>query len=369
MKKLVHTPDGVRDIYGDECKRKHYIESVLKDVIKKYGYEDIETPGFEYFDVFSNEIGTTPSKELFKFFDKEGDTLALRPDFTPSIARCVAKYYDEETNPIRLTYSGNTFVNNTSLQGKLKEVTQVGLELMNANNPEDDAETLALMIDALQSSGLKDFQISVGHIEFFKGLCSEAGMSEEEEYSLREYISTKNSFAAEKLIQNLSAKDSVKALLIETLSCIGGIDLIKNLLSKVTNERSKDALNRLIKVYEILKMYQVENYISFDLGMLSKYNYYTGILFKAYTYGIGDALVKGGRYDHLLASFGSSKPAIGFVIVVDDLLNALRRQNITVTSFKTPIELSYNDGNLTEMINKAQKLRKDGEIVALVKEK
>ena len=84
--KLLHTPEGVRDIYGKEYVCKLHVEDRLMETIHLYGYEDIQTPTFEFFDVFSKEIGTTPSKELYKFFDKEGNTLVLRPDFTPSIA-------------------------------------------------------------------------------------------------------------------------------------------------------------------------------------------------------------------------------------------------------------------------------------------
>lgn len=155
-KELLHTPEGVRDIYSKEYERKLSVENRLHTTIKKYGFEDIQTPTFEFFDVFSKEIGTTPSKDLYKFFDKEGNTLVLRPDFTPSIARCAAKYYMEEQMPIRLSYMGNTFTNTSNLQGKLKEVTQMGAELINDTSVEADAEIISLMIEALQSTGLKN---------------------------------------------------------------------------------------------------------------------------------------------------------------------------------------------------------------------
>ena len=90
MQRLFHTPEGVRDVYGTECKQKRTLQEKLHRVFHKYGYQDIETPTFEYFDVFSREIGTTASKELFKFFDREGNTLVMCPDFTPSIARSYA---------------------------------------------------------------------------------------------------------------------------------------------------------------------------------------------------------------------------------------------------------------------------------------
>lgn len=367
MKKLVHTPDGVRDIYGEEFLRKIYIENKVKSVIHSYGYEDIQTPTFEYFDVFSKEIGTTPSKELYKFFDKDGDTLCLRPDFTPSVARCVAKYFDERKDSIRLTYSGNTFINNSSLQGKLKEATEVGCELMNDSSVEADAEMINLVIETLLASGLNNFQISVGEMNFFKGLCEEAGINEDDELTLREAISSKNSFTATEMIKALDCKEDVKNQLLQCVSCIGGVDMILAMKTKVFNNRSREALERLEKLINILKVYGNEKYVTFDLGILSKYNYYTGIVFKAYTYGIGDALVKGGRYDNLLESFGSSKPAIGFMVVIDDLLMALRGQHIEVPVNNDKYICEYDDTNFEEMVAKAQKMRKEGKAVSLVR--
>ena len=90
---FLHKPEGVRDIYNSECARKRILQEGLHELFRQYGYHAIETPTFEFFDIFSQEIGTTPSKDLYKFFDREGNTLVLRPDITPSIARCVAKYY------------------------------------------------------------------------------------------------------------------------------------------------------------------------------------------------------------------------------------------------------------------------------------
>ena len=106
---LLHTPEGVRDIYNGECERKLVLQENLYNALKKYGYHSIETPTFEFFDIFGKEIGTIPSKELYKFFDREGNTLVLRPDITPSIARCAVKYFGDENMPIRLCYIGNTF--------------------------------------------------------------------------------------------------------------------------------------------------------------------------------------------------------------------------------------------------------------------
>lgn len=368
IKKLVHTPDGVRDIYGEEEQRKLYLEDCIKRVIYSYGYEDIQTPTFEYFDVFSKDIGTTPSKELYKFFDKEGDTLCLRPDFTPSVARSVAKYFSDETNPIKLTYMGNTFVNNSSLQGKLKEATEIGVELMNDDSYIADAETINLAIEALKSTGLENFQVVIGHIEYFKGLCESAGILEDDELILREYISSKNFIMAEELIDSLIKDKKQKELLMMTGESIGDISVIKATKEKINNVRSKNALTRLEKIYEALKLFNNEKYVSFDLGMLSKYNYYTGVIFKAYTYGLGDVVIKGGRYDHLVEAFGNPKPAVGFMIVIDDLMLALRSQKINVPIKEKPIIIKYNAKNIDEKIVEVTKLRESGKSVSFVSE-
>ena len=117
MQREIHTPEGMRDIYGIECRKKKLMQERLMQVIRSYGFEDIETPIIEYFDVFSKEVGTTASRDLYKFFDRIGDTLVLRPDFTPSIARAVSMYFGDENLPKRLCY-----------QGRLNESTQIGVE-------------------------------------------------------------------------------------------------------------------------------------------------------------------------------------------------------------------------------------------------
>ena len=99
---LLHTPDGVRDIYGDECARKLAVQEQIKNVFHLYGYQNIETPAFEFFDIFKAERGSVDSREMYKFFDRDNNTLVLRPDITPSIARCVAKYFMDEQLPLRL---------------------------------------------------------------------------------------------------------------------------------------------------------------------------------------------------------------------------------------------------------------------------
>lgn len=359
-KKLVHTPEGVRDIYGREYERKLAVEALIHRQLNLYGYEDIQTPTFEFFDVFSKEIGTTPSKELYKFFDKEGNTLVLRPDFTPSVARCAAKYFMDEDIPIRFCYQGNTFTNTSSLQGKLKEVTQMGAELMGDGSVEADGEMCALAIEALLCAGLTDFQISIGQVEYFKGLCQQAGLDEETELALRDYISGKNIFGAESLLGEKGVRQKHRDMLLKTTEYFGSADFLSEARKTADNEMSLNAVLRLEKLYQVLCAYGVEKYVSFDLGMLSKYHYYTGVIFKVYTYGVGDAVLKGGRYDRLLGCFGKNAPAVGFVIVIDDLMQALDRQKRLCPERPEVKTLYYNKENYEEKLSQAKDLRQQG---------
>lgn len=364
--RLLHTPEGVRDIYGKEYLNKSRIKETLLNKFHLYGYDDIQTPTFEFFDVFSSNIGTIPSKDLFKFFDKEGNTLVLRPDFTPSIARCVAKYHMGETMPIRLCYTGNTFINVSDLQGRLKESTQIGVELINDSSLAADAETIALMVESLKCVGLKDFQITIGNVEFFKGLCEELGIDNETEMDLRDYISNKNYFGAEAILDSKGISGESKEKLLKVTELFGQIDTLFLAKKLVNNERSLNAIDRLLNIFELLKSQNMDGYISFDMGMLSKYNYYTGVIFRAYTYGVGDAIMKGGRYDKLLAEFGDDAPAIGFAIVLDDLYMALERLSITNTKIDKKILLLYDISDRKKAYDEANKYRSDGKKTVLM---
>lgn len=364
-KQLLHTPEGVRDIYGREYDQKLEVENRLHENIRLYGYKEIQTPTFEYFDVFSKEIGTTPSRELYKFFDKDGNTLVLRPDFTPSIARCAAKYFGEEKLPLRLSYVGNTFTNISDLQGKPKESTQMGAELIGDDSVEADGEIISLVVRSLLHAGLQRFQVTIGQVEYFKGLCEEAGLEEETEMDLQACISGKNYFAAQELLQERQVQEPYRSSLLKVADLFGDMCSLSSARAMVKNRRSLKAVERLEKLYEVLKAYGVAEYISFDLGMLSKYKYYTGVIFKAYTYGVGDAVVKGGRYDGLLRQFGKEAPAVGFCMVIDSILEALSRQKVTLPEPEPVQTVYYSPDNFSEKLAEVQKLRDAGHAAVL----
>ncbi len=366
-KRLVHTPEGVRDVYGAEFAEKLNIQTLLHDKLRSYGYQDIQTPTFEFFDVFSKEVGTTPSKELYKFFDKEGNTLVLRPDFTPSIARSAAKYFMDESIPLRFCYCGNNFINNSNLQGKLKETTQMGAELIGDSSAEADAEMIAMLVEALMNAGLKEFQVAIGQVDYFKGLCAEAKLDEETELALKDFISNRNEFGAQELLEGKNVNEADIKALLNVSNLFGSYEVLDEALEYAQNERSVQAIERLKKVYELLKMYGIERYVSFDLAMISKYHYYTGVIFSAYTYQMGNAIAKGGRYDNLLEKFGKPSPATGFVIIVDDLMTALTRQNLCPEPENKNLLLVYQC-DIQKALEEARNYRKEGYATVMMKQ-
>ena len=365
--KRLHTPEGVRDIYNDECEKKHYILNRMRHVIQSYGYRFIETPTFEFFDIFGQEVGTTPSKELYKFFDREGNTLVLRPDMTPSIARAASKYFPIETEPTRLCYEGNVFINNNSYQGRLKESTQLGVEFIGENSVDADGEIIALVVNNLKAVGLEQFQISIGHANLFRELMKEACFHEEEETQLRDLILNKNFFGVEEYLE----RHNVAADLRQLFSMLGKMYASPKEWSKMQTLASKytgvaNALYYLQNLYELLEVYDVTQYISFELGLISPYRYYTGILFSGYTFGSGEPIVKGGRYDGLLSYFGKEAPAIGFALMVDQLLLALERQKIQIPAHVQPEIILYTKEQRQIAVTTAEELRNAGNCVQLL---
>ena len=366
---LLHTPEGVRDIYNEECEKKIFLQSELQDVLKGYGYHPIQTPMFEFFDIFGKEIGTTPSNELYKFFDREGNTLVLRPDMTPSVARAAAKYFMDEDMPIRLCYMGNTFINNSSYQGRLKENTQLGAELIGDGSVDADAEVLSMVVDCLLKSGLSEFQISVGHADFFRGLLEAAGTDEEEEQELKSLISNKNFFGVEEFAETLKLDPG----LTELFHMLGNPNVGKDDLQKAGElaaayPRILAAVRNLIELQKIIEIYGLNKYVSFELGIISSYQYYTGIIFSGYTFGSGQPIVKGGRYDRLLTYYGKDSASIGFAIVVDQLMAALSRQKIDVTADEESELIVYDSDHRKEAILTAKEKRSQGKITELIAE-
>ena len=247
MKKdLLHTPEGVRDIYSTECVEKKIIENKLHDVCRLYGYNDIQTPSIEYFDVFSKERGSVPSNEMFKLFDRYGNTLVLRPDMTPSIARAAAKYFEDHILPIKLCYVSNTFINVSKYyQGRLKENTVIGAELIDDASIDADYEIICMVIDCMKNAGLTEFQVELGNVAFFNGLLKDAGIKGDTYEELLNLINEKNYIGVEEILNNLNIDKNTAKVLLELPQLFGQAEVLDKARSLTNIPECIEAVDRL----------------------------------------------------------------------------------------------------------------------------
>lgn len=321
----LHTPIGLSDILPEECEKKKEVENIINDVFISMGYKEIETPAFEYYDVFAGGSGQISQENMFKFFDEKGRILTLRPDITTSIARVCATKLHEENLPMRLCYTGNVFRAEKTEGVRQREFTQSGIELLGSDTPNADAEVIAAAIESLLAVGISDFRVEIGQVAFFNGLVEQAGLSREDTEKLRERIECKDSLGIKELTEKLHLEEEIKRLMIALPELFGDLSVVEKAEVCGLNDTSKSALENIKSIYKLLKDYGFEEFISLDLGMLQSIDYYTGSIFKCYTHGVGFPICAGGRYNNLVGKFGSSMSAVGVAFGINRILTALRK--------------------------------------------
>ncbi|MGL4791187.1 MAG: ATP phosphoribosyltransferase regulatory subunit [Anaerotignaceae bacterium] len=352
----LHTPIGVRDILPKEGRIKKEVLRRIESVFSSFGYENIESPMFEYIEVFSDEkMGSTSPKQMFRFFDRNGGALALRSDMTPPIGRIAATAYAHVNSPLRFSYFGNAFKYSESYQGKLFEFAQAGIELMGANSIEADAEVIALAVKSILATGIKDFRLHIGQVKFFKSILEETGLNEDDQNQLKDLIGNRNYVGVESLIENKEMEEGIKQLFIELPKMVGTMEVITKATALVKSEEAILALKNMANLFESLVAYGVDDYVVFDLGMVNSLNYYTGIIFRGYTYGTGYSIVDGGRYDNLVKQFGKEFPAVGFSIKVNEVMSVV---DIDIEEDKAMI--AYSQAGRTTALKTAEIYRKNG---------
>lgn len=319
-------PEGVQDYLPEECYNKRKIEECIRNIFFYSGYEEIETPSFEYFDVFNGSIINIEQEKMFKIVEAGSRILVMRPDLTMPIARIAATKLRKSPLPLRLSYISNVYRYEELQVDRQREIAQAGVELLGVAQPEADAEVISMAIQIFIELGLSDFQIDIGQVEFFKGLIEESNIESEAVEELRILIDQKNILALKTFLQDINISDSLKELFLGLPQLYGGVEVLERAMELTQNARCLRAIKNIYQVYEIIKAYGLEKYITFDLGMVQSLNYYTGIIFRGITKNMGFPLCGGGRYDSLLSEFGYDIPATGFAIGIKRLLIALEKQ-------------------------------------------
>jgi len=320
-------PKGVKIYLPDEAATKRVVEERLLGVFRRWGYREVVTPTYEYFDVLSKGTDHELQEGMFKMVDREsGRLLALRADITPQIARIVATRLREEPKPLRLSYVTNVFRFDEPQVGRYREFYQAGVELVGLPNPEGDAEMIAMTVEGLRALGLSEFQIDVGQTGFFGGILEDLGADPETARGLRSALARKDVSALERRVADLGAPAAASELLLALPTLYGRGDVLDRAEALVKNARSEAALANLAEVYRLLRVYGLADSVLLDLGEVRGFDYYSGVHFEAYVSGLGAPLVGGGRYDQMLAHFGYDCPATGFAFEVGRALLALESQ-------------------------------------------
>lgn len=320
-----YNPGGMQDVMKENCYTKRETEEKLRKLYLSKGFMEIETPVIEFYDVFAASGSETAMESPFKMIDGKGRILTLRPDMTIPSARIASTKLRPEELPAKFFYYGKCFRSGEGSGGKLREFTQSGAEIIGSSNLFYDALMIATAVDSMKSIGLDEFIIELGQVDFFKGLMELAGLSEEENENIRVMIDSKDFFGVEEMLMGSDIEPGVKKLLLNLPNLYGRKEMLMEVRGMTADERLTKALDQLDDLLGILDDFGVSEYITVDLGMVKRLDYYTGIIFRGMTYGMGFPILGGGRYDTLCGKFGKPMPATGFSLGVDRVLTALYR--------------------------------------------
>src|SRR5215475_8213027 len=336
MSSLTKIPAGVQYFFDDEVKLRRYVERRAMEVFAGWSYDEIILPMFDYHDLFARGMGAEKAERTYRFVDRDGALLALRPELTTLVARTVATRFIKRERPIRLCYSGEVFRYDEPTERAAREFHQLGVEQIGEPGIVADIEVLLVAAEVLASLGLGGFRIALSHVDFFNGVADFLKLEARGRAQLREMIDRRNSLAVEEFLQTHApgVEKSRRADFSRLIQIAGKQDVIRRAREILNNERSLAAVDHLDKIYSTLDSLGLGENFDVDLGDTGGLEYYTGLTFKVYAPGFGAEIGGGGRYDNLIANFGEPEPAVGFSIALDGLVgaissgpDALRRQS------------------------------------------
>lgn len=363
---LLEIPYGTRDFLPKDAKFKRSIESNLAKTFSLWGYDEIVTPSIEYVDTLTINNRSGIENQLFKFFDKNNRTLALRHEMTTPIARVAASRMYDDVLPFKLSYISSVYRYEQAQEGRQCEFYQAGVELMGVADASADAEVIALAVDSLRKTGLAYFEICLGQVEFINGIMQQMGLSKEKQNEIRLALEQRNLVDLNKAVEKTNLPNKAKQALKSIPLLQGKEDILEFANNLALNEQSRKALDNLHDIYELLKLYGVADNVNFDLGVNRDFSYYTGMVFEVYAPGIGYPICGGGRYDNMLSDFGTDCPATGFALGIERLMLALAKQNqVQSVQQKKDVYIAFAAGKQAEAIDEATKLRSEGKIVDL----
>lgn len=320
-------PLGMADPSLLEIKERNRLERLLENYVMQWGFERIETPLLEFNEVFTQKGEVIPPHQMMKMIDRDGSVVVIRPDLTVPAARVVSTRMDHDPLPIKLYYCGKVYQHNKLGDTEGREFTQFGIEHYGDNSIYADLDCIRLTIESLKLTGLKNFQLDLGHVKFITGAMKALALSKEMEEQVIKYIEEKNLVELERLVEDGAWAKASRELLMKIPSLFGDPEKVLTAAKAMPlHPEMVEALEYLERLYGLLKGAGLETYVSLDLGMAGNRGYYTGLIMKAYTFGLGKLIANGGRYDGLLEEFGPPCSAVGFALYLDRISHVTCQQ-------------------------------------------
>jgi histidyl-tRNA synthetase len=363
---MFKTVRGMRDFMPKDAEKMRRVEEVSRELSKLYGYEEIITPVVETYDLLSAKTGEEIRQRMYTFEDLGGRKVALRPEFTASVARLVATKMKNEPKPMRLFSVGSLYRYDEPQYGRFREFWQANYELFGSNRPEADAEILTLTNDLLNRLGLKNYRFKIGHTGILRGVLNQEGLDEEQQNRLMQLLDKKS--WEEALTVARGAEVSLKGLTtLERLFETNGEDAFQ-VLEKAREvvqdyESALAAVENLSEIFELLRNSGTQLEVLLEAGFARGLEYYTGMIFESNIPEIDVALGGGGRYDKLIQLFGGEPiPAVGVAQGIDRIVLSLKKQKITPKTAKkrSVVVIAVKDEIMGKALELSDVLRKAG---------
>ena len=357
--KQVKLPVGLRDSFTKTCQKKKKLQEKIEHVFASYGYEEITTPSIEYYQTYYKAFETLEDRNMYKFFDQDGEILTLRMDMTVPIARAITSHGIDNEKPVRLRYCENVYTVCQSFAGKRNEVTDCGIELIGLDQ-NSDIEVVSCALDAMRCIQSKSYIVEIGNVQFFKTACDALNLKEDIRMQLADLIDRKSMVELEDYLESLDMPAKARIFFLR-LPFLAGKEQILNLAYDIsfTNDLKKIVVE-LKNLYKKLSELGYEKEVTFDLAKVPHLHYYTGIIFEGFIEGIGSAVLSGGRYDHLLEKFGPEQGACGFSVKLDEIVDQMPDEEA-----ESKIKIYYGYHKQMEALKLAAKHRKN-KIVELI---
>ena len=323
---------GMRDLLSNDAEMMIYVQETARKVAKLYGYKEIITPVVESYELLTAKAGDEVRSRMFAFKDLGGRDVALRPEFTASVARLVATSLRNEPKPFRIFCMGSAYRYDEPQRGRYREFWQSDFELVGTFRPEADAEILMLTDSLCQKVGLKKFGLKVGHVGILRGILGQEKVTEKDQNAIMQLMDKKQYDDAVKLVENAGVSKKCVRTIRELVECKGKniADVLKRIRDLVKDyENSVAAVENLHTILELVNKSGYKIDLTVDAGFARGLEYYTGMVFEIFVPDLDIALGGGGRYDKLVELFGGEPtPAVGVAHGMDRITLAMETQKI-----------------------------------------